>query len=136
MPIVRFMTEEEEEEYSPFTGFANEEAREIVLRKGYPSKDLSRTLRHELGHIKYPVEIPWGSVEELTNWEEYYVKDLFRELGAAYYALTIQTRDPDTKYLIRKHKKQAREDGLTSNMIARIDRIARERVGYMGKEEK
>jgi len=130
------MTPEEEQEYCSATGLADEETREIALRRGSPPRKpeyLGRTLRHELGHIKYPVEVTFGPVEEPTDWEKFYVKDLFRELGASYYALTVKPIDPDTRYLIRKLKRQARKDGLTPDMIARIDKVARERVGYTGR---
>jgi len=134
MTRLRFMTPEEEQWYSSYTGFAGEKDKEIVLRRGYPPKSMGRTIRHELGHLEYPLEITFGPVEEPTDWEDFYVKDLFRELGASYFALKRVPRDPDTRYLIRKHKKQARKDGLTSSMIARIDKVARERVGYTGRE--
>lgn len=136
MTELRFMTPEEEREYSPYTGFAGEEPREIALRRGYPPESMGRTIRHELGHIQYPVKITFGPVEEPTDWEKFNVEDLFRELGASYFALKQVPRDPDTRYLIRKHKKWAREEGLTPTMIARIDRLARERVGYTGREVK
>lgn len=134
MPIIRFMTEEEEKDYPSYTGLADEAEGTIALRRGYPPKSFSRTIRHELGHSKYPVDIPWKPSGGPTNWEEFCVKDLFRELGAAYYALSVQPRDSDTRDFIRKHKRQAREDGLTRTMISRIDKLARERVGYKGKE--
>ncbi len=137
MTKLRYMTPEEEDR--PILGLADEKTGEIALRRGSPSRkseSLGRTIRHELGHIKYPVEITWGPVEEPINWEEFNVKDLFRELGASYYALTLQSRDSVSRSLIRELKRQAREEGLTLDMIARIDKVARERVGYTGREVK
>lgn len=128
------MTPEEEREYASYAGLAGEDPKEVALRRGYSPKSMGRTIRHELGHLEYPVEIDFGPVEEPTDWEDFHVKDLFRELGASYFALKKVSRDPDTRYLIRKHKWWARIEGLTPSMIARIDKVARERVGYAGRE--
>lgn len=138
--VVRYMTPEEEELFEYSTGIAEEfsEPKYIALHRGYSPKSMARTFAHELGHVRYPVEIAHTlkSGEETDDWESFHVLDLFRELCANYYTLRYQPRSGKTKWLIRQEKRLAREDGLTSSMIARVDRVARERVGFTGREVK
>lgn len=125
MPIIRYMTSTEEDFWGPTVSGVIDEG--ILLRKGLYSP---KTVRHEIGHTKYPVEIGKPSTPE------YYVQYLFAELCAGYYSLSKESRDKMSRDSIRYEKEWARESGLTREMISRLDRVARERVGYTGKEVK
>jgi len=132
------MTPTEEEAFAYQTGIAEEfeEPKYIAIRKGYPPRSMARTITHELGHLEYPVRIahtlkPGG---EPDDWESYYVLDLFRELCANYFVLKYQPKSGKTKWLIRQEKRLAKDSGLTTKMVSRIDKVARDRVGYTGKE--
>ena len=123
MPVIRYMTPKEEDFWGPtVSGVVDED---ILLSKKLSSP---KTIRHEIGHIRFPVEIG----EPLTP--EYYVQYLFAELCAGYYSLSKEPRDKISRENIRYEKDWARKGGLTGEMVSRIDKVARERVGYTSKE--
>lgn len=137
MPIVvRYMTHEEEGQFEGAAGISEEteEPRYIAIKKGYPTKESARVFTHELGHIKFPVDV--DEAINTWNWYEYHALNLFRELCADYFALKYRIETSKIKWSIGRSKRLARGLGLTRSMIERLDRVARQRVGYTGKEVK
>jgi len=123
MTKLRYMTSEEKKFWTPTVAGVVDE--DILLQEGVYTPE---TVRHEIGHVKYPVEIS----DPMTP--EYYVQYLFAELCASYFSLKKVPGDGAAREHIRFEKRWARDHGLTREMVSRIDKVARERVGYTGRE--
>jgi len=138
MPVIRYMTPEEEKEWSRFGYVGFVEGSEVVISKSRSLEDQGSTIRHELGHVRYPVEMSYEKdlPGDKTNLEALHVEALFRELVANYYSLKLVPGESERRETIRDGKALARLEGLTDEMISRLDKVARERVGYQGKEVK
>lgn len=107
---------------SPQTG-----SRRIALRRKRSSVAMASTFIHELGHIKFPVEKPKEQPSKYLSWN-------FSELCANYYQLRYKAADkPWVREKIRNVKEELRDDGITGEQVARLDALARKRVGYEGR---
>ena len=135
--ILRSMTEEETSDEPDALGRWNETTRRLSWNpKLYSNLErLGHVIGHELGHRKYPVDK--GKPYSRMKNEEYHPWYLFSELCADYAVLVANPRDERAEKSIRYNKKKAwAEGGLTPAMVGRIDKIARKRVGYTGREVK
>ena len=141
---IRYKTKQEDKvSYQGYAGIPGE----IVIEPTLPTPRKGFILSHEIGHKKYPGTFRRLSLEDRKKLsdEEYIqlnadtdVEGLFEELCADYYVLRISKN----VYNIRETKKHLRwtkkgfSHQLTPEMIERLDRVARRRVGYMGPEVK
>lgn len=124
---IAFMTPEQEKLGPDTLGMVA--GHEIFLRRGKP-KEVALTLRHELGHMKYPIEHleePVGEVDRLLY--------LLDELCANYYCLKIDPDDKNAMASIMGIKSRAVwEWKLPHWAIDRMDRLARNITGFRSKE--
>lgn len=134
---VDFMRLSQERMYPGWSGMITEfpsGKRVISLRRSEGPRKLSRVFSHEFGHTRYPTSPGIQTWKEDTRDSVEYV---FGELCANYYALKSHPDFAGARREIRQWKKEAREEiGLTRSQIAKLDSIARRRVGYSGKEVK
>lgn len=131
--VVRFMSSEEESEYWGFAGmtktYPKEEPRQILLRQKSDLGKVASTFIHEHGHILFPLRK--GRREPRRS-----IRKLFGELCANYY----QLKSPTTNSLmlierIEDIKYDARvREGLSTSQVRRLDKLARSRVGYEGRQ--
>ena len=132
MPIIlRPMTPGEVLEYPGCRGLYDKDTKAVSWSPKCPgdAKLFGHVLGHELGHHKFPVEM-----DLKTDFpERFNVQDLFRELVANYYSLSLNPRDSLSRSGIRDKKMEARGQGLTRSQVDRVDKVAREKVGYTGK---
>lgn len=130
--VVRFMTPEEESEYWGFSGMARTylrgKPREILLRRKSSLDRVASTFVHEHGHILFPLRK--GRREPRRS-----IRKLFGELCACYYQLGYPSSNPLTVLeRIEDLKDDAIQDwGLSIRQVNKLDRLAKERVGYTGR---
>ncbi len=133
MPIVRYMTPEEEKEFPGSAGIfrRGEGSPDIVaIREGMSPESKGMMLRHEIGHAEYPIEIE----VDLSDFPKFVVQKLLDELVANYFTLKGMPKESHPKESIKVEKGWARLEGMSSKQISRVDRLAREIVNYLGKE--
>lgn len=121
--VIRYMTPEEEIEFPYINAIITDEGG-IAFRKGLSVEEIASTIRHEIGHIKYPVVYEWDDKE----------KYLLSELCANYFSLKIDPTNPSPKILIRQDKEYAIGEGVPRARVEEIDTEARKMVGYTGKQ--
>jgi len=136
---IRYKTKEDKVSYQGYAGISGE----IVVDPELSTARKGFVLSHEIGHKKYPGTFRRPSLEEQKKLsdEEYIqlnvdtdIEGFLGELCADYYVLRVSKNT----YNVREAKKHLRwikksfSHQLTSEMIERLDRVARRRVGYVG----
>jgi len=146
--VIRPMTTEEVEQDPKAFCITDREAKEITYVPNFATTEgLAMGLRHEFGHVRYDRPKYWfypeteGMPEDSSEWLDFkdahplwdVREDLFCELLASYYSLSIDPRDISAKRTIRSESKKARELGLSRNEVESIKMRAKETV-MEGKE--
>lgn len=128
--LIRPMSREEKVQHPNWSGFADtfplEGPRHIALDMRQKAPERISTFVHEHGHVAYPVEITGGLTEKWT-------RAIFSELCANYHQLRYKSVDRGwVKRKINKLRDEAGSRGFTKSQTARLEKLARNRVGYRG----
>lgn len=128
--VVRSMSRGEQIQHPNWSGFADmfplEGPRHIALDMRKKASERTSTLVHEFGHAAYPVEITGDLTEQWT-------KAIFSEFCANYYQLRYKSVDKVwVRRKINRLRGEAEIRGFTKLQTARLEKLARNRVGYRG----
>lgn len=147
--LVRTFTSREEKRPRE-GGRVDWDRKEISFRSGSTPERTGQILRHEIGHVQHPhnkMGVPGSSGDILSEEPldfagefSFMARDVgnsvYGELLASYFSLDIDPKDDLNRGHIIKQKKNLLDVGFPKAVVSRLDKQARERVGYTGREVK